>query len=139
MGERPQLRSLQNGHATASLLFRRCPVAIPTKRGANRAGHPGRRLNCALERSSVSVPPVTFRFPAEHSFIPFHCAGDLAWGGRPDAGESTAEFLAFLFENEGHLDWLLAPHILQDPCPGNIDRSRLSANRRQIEARRNYH
>jgi hypothetical protein len=86
----------------------------------------------------LSGPPVAFHFPAEHSLIPFHCAGDLAWGVRPDAGESTAEFLAFLFENEGHLDWLLAPHILQDPRPGKIDRTRLSANKRQTEVKRKY-
>src|SRR5215510_13036337 len=139
MGERPHLSSLPNGHATASLLFRRCPVAIPTKRGANCAGHPVRRLNCALERNSLSGPPVTCHFPAEHNLITFHCAGDLAWGGRPDAGESAAEFLAFLFENEGHLDRRFAPHILQAPRSGEIDRTRLSANWRQTEARRNYH
>src|SRR4030095_1931223 len=123
---------------SASLLFRGCPVAIPTKRGANRAGHPGRRLNCALERNSESGPPVAFHLPAEHNLIPFHCAGDRAWGVRPDAGESTAEFLAFLLENEGHLDWPFCPHILQSPRPGKIDSARLSAKERQTEARRKY-
>jgi hypothetical protein len=62
------------GRRSIPFLFRRCPVAISAKRGANRAGHLGRRLNCALESSSVNEPSITFRFPAENKLIPFHCA-----------------------------------------------------------------
>ena len=53
--------------------------------------------------ATTKVPPL---FPAGHNFIPFHCAGDRGFGDWPGAGEGTAEFLAFLFEDEGHLDCL---------------------------------
>src|SRR5499427_8065413 len=44
-----------------SLLFHPCPLAthITAKRVANRAGHLGRRLNCALERNNESGPSGT--------------------------------------------------------------------------------
>src|SRR5215510_2024453 len=123
---------------SASLLFRPCPPAPLTtaKRVANRAGHLGSGFNCALARNSESDPPVTFLFPAEHNFIPFYYAGDFAWA--EGAGVIARQLFARLFEDEGKLDWPLAPHILQAPRPGKIDRSRLSANRRQTEARRKY-
>src|SRR5262249_51833210 len=118
--------------------FHSCPLATRTtaKRVGNRAGHLGSGFNCALERNSESGSPVTFLFPAEHNFIPFHCAGDFAWA--EGAGVIARQLLARLFEDEGKLDWPLAPHILQSPRPAKIDRSRLSADRRQTEARRKY-
>src|SRR5215475_16046606 len=80
-----------------SLLFHPCPLAthITAKRAANRAGHPGRGFNCALERNSESDPPVAFLFPAEHNFIPFHCADDFAWAER--AGVIARQLFARLF------------------------------------------
>ena len=110
MGERPHLMSLQNGRDTASLLFRRCPLAtlITAKRAAKRAGHLGRRLNCALESNGLSQSACQLK--AEHNLIPFHCARGRGFGDWPGVGEGTAEFLVFLL-------FLVAVHV--QPLPQN--------------------
>ena len=117
-----------------SLLFHPCPLATSTaKRGANRAGHPGHGLNCALKSNSESGPPVAFHFPAEHDLLSFYNASYFV--GAERAGVIAGQLFARLFEDEGHLDWPLAPLILQAPRPAKINKVRLSANRRQTEAK----
>src|SRR5262245_19660865 len=63
---RSRARSRRGRHALVwlkviSLHFHPCPLSthITAKRVANRAGHLGRRLNCALERNNESGPSGT--------------------------------------------------------------------------------
>src|SRR5262245_41694889 len=90
--------------------FHRCPIAtlITAKRVANRAGHPGRRPNCALESNGLSQSACQLK--AEHNLIPYHCSRDRGFGDWPGVGGGTAMFLVFLL-------FLVAVH--SQPFPQN--------------------
>ena len=92
------------GRATASLLFRRCPIGtlITAKQVADSAGHLGRRLNCVLENNGLSQSACQLK--AEHNLIPFYCARGRGFGDWPGVGGGTVEFLVFLL-------FLVAVHV----------------------------
>src|SRR5262245_38403412 len=78
------------------------------KRVANRAGHFGSRLNCALESNGLSQ--FACQLKSEHNLIPFHCDRGRIFGDWPGPGEGAAGFFVFSL-------FLVAVH--SQPLPQN--------------------